>query len=84
MVSERIGKVVYTDGVGLLYIREEGINGEVRPCTLDKIDNYSGESLRQLKRFSPRGLRVGVLVKFTVDVEKNKIQLVKSLVFRSS
>lgn len=80
-MSERIGRVQYIDArMGLLAILEEGKDGELRPCTFDKIEDYDGQDPADLFRFSPRGLQERTLVKFEVT-DEDKIRVVKPLVF---
>ncbi len=65
--NERLGIVVRMVGdSGLGYIKEEGPGGGDYSFTCDAYAKYHGEKLSDLKRFSPGGLRPGVLVIFTL------------------
>ncbi|MBI2108937.1 MAG: hypothetical protein HYT93_01995 [Parcubacteria group bacterium] len=76
----RLGKVARIQS-NIVFIIEEGKNGREYPFTLDKIESYSGERLRELTQFSKKGLQADVLVKFCTD-DEGRVTLVRPLVFR--
>jgi len=80
MTEERIGKIIYVNDIGLAVVLEEGLNGQIFPFSFDKIDVYHGENPKDLKQFSPKGLRYGVLVKFSLGTD-SKVSLVRPIRF---
>ena len=83
-MEERIGLVVRVSIYdGLAALLEEGEEANVYPFTFDKIEDFVGQNPRELKRFSSKGLREGVMVKFILD-DNSRIMAVKPLVFKTS
>lgn len=52
----------------VVHILEDGDHGEMFSCALaDVYEEYNDEHPRYLKRFSPKGLIPGIVVKFTTN-----------------
>jgi hypothetical protein len=67
------GKILSIDNSGLGYVI---VGSDLVAFTFDKIIRYRGEYPRELKSFSPRGLRRGVEVEIELD-EKGRVSCVK-------
>lgn len=81
---EHLGRILSIVGTGFIrggVIREEGSNGKLYSFKFNQIEGYKGENPEELKNFSPKGLRAGVLVKFE-KAGRFRVRVVRPLVFK--
>lgn len=84
-MRECIGRIVeVNEKASVGRILEEGEHGRVRPFTFDTIKGYRGQPLRELTRYSKKGLARRAIVKFDLNESTNTIEGVRPLIWRSS
>ena len=66
--DDKKGLIFKVNPRGLALVSEVGTE-KVHAFTFDKIEGYQGQPLRELKLFSPKGLKVGCQVVFSLNDE---------------
>lgn len=63
------GRIIRVNRGGLGIIESNLPDKKQYPFTFDKIYGYAGEYPEELKQFGPKGLKEGLAVTFTIDLQ---------------